>query len=120
MSLFDDYPEYSENDWKNEMDAAELSEMREAARETDDVEIFTARPCCEIPANYTHIPPTGSRDFFTGYPDEAFYECSCGDRIAESDYVNIVKWFERKNQIEPDAVPIEIDRRTRIEPKRVA
>lgn len=119
MSLFDDYPEYSETDWRNEMDAAEISEMREAAREPE-LEIETSRPCCDVPANYVYIPAIGYRDPLTGVAEEPFYECSCGDRIAESDYSNIVKWFERKNEIEPDAVPIEIDRRTRIDPKRVA
>lgn len=119
MSLFDDYPEYTDTDWRNEMDEAEISEMRETRRDSDDVEIFTARPCCDNPANYQFIPPSGTRDLETGYPDEAFYECSCGNRIAESDFEMIVRWSENK-QPEPDGVPEEIDERTRIQEKRIA
>lgn len=120
MSLFDDYPHFTENDWRNEMDAADLAEMRESRRQQNDVEIYTSRPCCDIPSNYQYIPASGLYDPLTGVAEEPFYQCSCGGRICESDYANICKWFESKNQTEPDAVPIEIDERTRIKEKRIA
>lgn len=116
--LFDDYPEYTEADWRNEMDACELWEMREKIRDAAPLEIECPRPCCDSPSNYTYIPASGMHDPLTGVAEEPEWRCHCGNQIAESDY--LVNWTNKRDRIEPDAVPEEIDEKTRIPEKRIA
>ena len=109
----------SEFDWKNQSAAREIAEARQTARDMEDVELWTPRPCCDDPANFRCISNL-NRCPDTGYFEGNFYECqTCGSRIGEQDYALIVMWANRLES-EPDAVPPEIDRETRIQPGKVA
>lgn len=101
-----DHP-YTELDWRYEADARELAELD---RDRRDMQEYPAPPlqmplpftpptpqvelCCNNPANFTFSPAFGFESE-TGYPEEAFYRCVCGNLICEEDFAAISERFER-------------------------
>lgn len=80
------------------------------------------KPCCDNPTNLK-CQESFERDPDTGYFEGSFYRCiECGSVTCEEDYAALCHFEDWKSrQIpEPEAVPFEIDRRTRIDRKEAA
>jgi hypothetical protein len=104
------------DDWQNDSAAREKAADDAALRDMREVE--TGPRCCDNPANFK-CEPSLDRDPDTGYFEGSYYRCAqCRNLICEEDYAAICMWAQRIQ--EPEAVPAEIDQKTRIHEKRIA
>lgn len=89
-------------------------------RDAEEIDAAPLRTCCDDPTNYTMEPGDHIPDPDTGFVQPNFYRCNvCRNLIEDFDYINLVKWH-RDPTLEPDAVPAEIDERTKVPEKRIA
>lgn len=97
--------EFTEQDWRHEADARELTALDADRRDMQEypapplqMELkFTPAPrCCENPANFT-LSVGYDAEPETGYADSMYYRCQvCNELIAEEDYAALVEWNERE------------------------